>query len=188
MDPENLDIPDRILAALVPAPSGTRDTSERFASEAGDTFSPLSAARVLVGLVVDPLLDSERAARLTLPTAKGAVTFDAVLGRLVSATWGSAADRSPRLAALRRVAQRGVLDAMLDLAAKQDAAPEVRAAVNSRLAALQHSLAARHSPDAAAEAHLRQAERDVREFFEEPEVRKSRPKRPAPPPGRPIGN
>lgn len=189
IEPESLDIPDRILAALVPAPSGTRETQERFASEAGDAFSALSAARSLVGLVVDPLLDAERAARLTLATGKGAVTFDAVLGRLVSATWGAPADRSARLAALRRVAQRGVLDAMLDLASKPDAAPEVRAAVQSRLAALERSLAARrsHSPDAAGEAHLRQAERDIHEFFRDPEARKSRSKRPAPPPGRPIG-
>ena len=39
IEPQNLDIPDRILATLVPAPSGTRETVERFASEAGDTFS-----------------------------------------------------------------------------------------------------------------------------------------------------
>lgn len=190
IQPEELDIPDRILDVLVAAPSGTRETPERFASEAGEVFSALSAARALVELVVDPLLDGERAARLTeaAATGRGIPGFDAVLGRLVSATWGAPADRTARLAALRRVAQREVLDAMLDLGAKTDAAPEVRAAVTSRLAALERSLAARRSPDPAAEAHLRQAERDVREFLRQPETRKTRPKRPTPPPGRPIGS
>jgi hypothetical protein len=189
IEPQNLDIPDRILEVLVPAPSGTRETPERFASDAGEAFSALSASRALVGLVVDPLLDSERAARLTAAAAAGqpTPTFDGLLARLVSATWGAAPDKSPRLAALRRVAQRGVLDAMLDLASKPEAAPEVRSAVSSRLAALEKTLAARHSPDAAAEAHLRQAERDIHEHFRDPETRKARPKRPAPPPGRPIG-
>ncbi len=189
IQPEELDIPDRILDVLVAAPSGTRETRERFESEAGDAFSALSAARALVELVVDPLLDPERAARLTA----GAVavpqlpTFDSVVGRLVSATWEAPTDRTARLAAVRRVAQREVLDAMLDLAAKTDAAPDVHATVASRLSRLQRSLAARHSPDPATEAHLRQAERDIREFFQQPETRKTRPKRPAPPPGRPIG-
>ncbi|MFN2633925.1 MAG: zinc-dependent metalloprotease [Thermoanaerobaculia bacterium] len=187
IEPQNLDIPDRILAALVPAPSGTRETVERFASEAGDTFSLYSAARALVGLVVDPLLDPERAARLTLASARGALTFEVLTGRLVSATWGAAPDRSPRLAALRRVAQRGVVDALLELASRMDTAPEVRAGAGARLRALDRELKSRHSADPAAEAHLRQAERDIIEFFDQPETRKTRPKKVPPPPGRPIG-
>ena len=187
IEPDNLDVPDRILAALVPAPSGTRETPERFASEAGSTFSPLTAARALVGLVVDPLLDPQRAARLTLATGRGALTFDAVLARLVASTWGAAPDPAPRLAAMRRVAQRGVLDGLLDLAARADLAPEVRAAASARLRSLERELRTRRSADPAAEAHIRQAERDIVEFFEQPETRKTRPRRIPPPPGRPIG-
>src|SRR5262249_39842672 len=52
LEPANLDIPDRILSALVPPPSGTRRSQEQFASEAGEAFSLLTAARVLVGLIV----------------------------------------------------------------------------------------------------------------------------------------
>ena len=187
IEPQNLDIPDRILAALVAAPSGTRETVERFASEAGDAFSPYSAARVLVGLVVDPLLDPERAARLTLASTRGGLTLDALTARLVSATWGAAPDRSPRLAAMRRVAQRGVVDALLELASRTDTAPEVRAAAGARLRSLERDLKSRHSADPAGEAHLRQAERDILEFFDQPETRKTHPKKVAPPPGRPIG-
>jgi hypothetical protein len=186
IEPENLDIPDRILAALVPAPSGTRETPERFQSEAGDAFSLLTAARALVGLVVQPLLEPERAARLTFPAARG-LTLDGLLARLTDATWGAAPEKAPRLGALRRVAQRGVLDAMLDLAGRAEASPEVRAVASSRLRALQRQLKVRRAADPMAEAHIRQAERDIAEFFEEPETRKNRPRRVPAPPGRPIG-
>lgn len=187
ISPENLDIPDRILAALAPPPSGTPGSHEQFPSEAGDTFSLWTAARSLAGLVVDPLLDSERAARLTLPGSRDALTLDALLARLIASTWGAAPDSSPRRAALRRVAQRVVLDAMMDLAARAEAAPEVRAAMRACLTRLKTGLRARHATDAATEAHLRLAEGDLTEFLEKPEVRKARPPRPAAPPGRPIG-
>ncbi|HLN59726.1 MAG TPA: hypothetical protein VK416_14285, partial [Thermoanaerobaculia bacterium] len=110
-----------------------------------------------------------------------------LLARLIASTWGAAPDSSPRRAALRRLAQRVVLDAMMDLAARAEAAPEVRAAVHARLTRLKTDLRGRHSTDAATEAHLRLAEGDLTEFLEKPEVRKARPSRPAAPPGRPIG-
>ena len=187
LEPANLDIPDRILTVLVPPPSAVRRSPEQFASEAGETFSLWTAARVLTSLVVDPLLEPQRAARLTLAAGKDALTLDALLARLVAATWGVRADRSAREGALRRIAQRAVLDGLLDLAARTDAAPEVRGAVDAHLVRLRADLRSRHSPDPAAEAHLRLAERDLSEFLEHPEIRRSRPSRVPAPPGRPIG-
>jgi hypothetical protein len=49
-------------------------------------------------------------------------------------------------------------------------------------------LKSRHATDPAADAQLRLAERDLREFLDEPETRKTRPPRPPVPPGRPIGD
>jgi hypothetical protein len=185
--PESLDVPDGALAGLVAAPSGTAPTRERFASEAGATFSPLTAARALAGLIVHPLLDPERAARLTLPRGPGALTLQVVQRRLVSETWGALPDAAPRLAALRRVAQRVVLDALLDLAASAQASPEVRAATVAELERLRRTLKVTRSADTAAEAHLRLAERDLGEFLDHPQTRRPRPPRVPAPPGRPIG-
>jgi hypothetical protein len=112
LKPAELDLPDRILAAMVPAPSYLNPTGERFPSEAGEVFSPLSAARVLSALVIRPLTDPERGARLALRHETGALTLDAVLGRLVAATWGAPAERNPRLAALQRVTQRAALSGL----------------------------------------------------------------------------
>jgi hypothetical protein len=185
--PENLDVPPHILDALVPAPSGTASTRERFASDAGEVFSPLTAARALAGLVVHPLLDPERSARLALPRAAGALTLQEVQRRLVSDTWGALPDAAPRLAALRRVAQRVVLDGLMDLAASERASAEVRAATFAELERLRRNLKVMRSSDPAADAHLRLAERDLAEFLDEPQARRPRPPRVPAPPGRPIG-
>jgi hypothetical protein len=188
LEPANLDVPEGVAAALLPAPSGTSETRERFPSEAGEVFSPLTAARTLAGLVVHPLLEPARAARLTLAEGRDALTLDVLIRRVLDATWGAASDPTPRRAALRRVAQRVVVDALMDLAARTDAAPEVRASATAHLARLHGDVRGRRSPEAAAENHLRQAERDIAEFLENPEVRKTRPPRAPAPPGRPIGH
>ena len=188
LEPANLDIPDSILAVLVPPPTDTPRSREQFASAAGAAFDRLTAARVLAALIVDPLLDPERAARLALASGPGALTLDGMLARLIAATWGAPPDASPRLAGLRRLAQREVLDAMMDLAARPETSPEVRAAATARLAVLRGDLRARPRPaDPAAQAHVRLAERDLSEFLEKPEMRRPRKDRPAAPPGRPIG-
>jgi hypothetical protein len=185
LEPRNLDIPDRVAMALVGEPSGTPPTRERFLSEAGDTFSPLAAARALASLIVNPLLDPQRAARLTLASGKDAVTLDGTLRRLIEATWNAPADPSPRLAGLRRVAQRVVLDGLMDLAARPEASVEVRAAVTKVLVSLRDTLRARRAGADGGQQRL--AERDLSEFLDHPEARKSRPRPAAVPPGRPIG-
>ncbi len=169
-------------------PNDTPRSREQFASTAGPAFDRLTAARILAGLIVDPLLEPERAARLSLASGPDALTLDGMLGHLIGATWGAPPDASPRLAGLRRLAQREVLDASMDLAARPESSPEVRAAVIARLVRLRQELRARRPADPAAQAHVRLAERDLSEFLEKPELRRPRKERLAPPPGRPIGN
>jgi len=187
LEPENLDIPDRVLAALVPEPSATRPSRERFVSEAGPAFDRLTAARILSGLIVDPLLDPARAERLALADGPDALTLDRMLALLISSTFDAKPDASERLASLRRVAQRQVVDALLDLAARQDVPSSVRSSVWSRIVRLRRSLAARRLSDGPPEAHRALLERDLTEFLEKPETRRVRPKKLEVPPGRPIG-
>jgi len=187
LEPGNLDIPDTILAALVPPPTDGARSREQFPSEAGASFDRLTAARILVALIVDPLLEPERAARLTLVSGSDALTLDRLLDRLLAATWGAAPEGSERRAGLRRVAQHEVLDAMMDLAARPETSGEVRAAAWARLTRLRSQLRARRSADPVTEAHVRLAERDLSEFLERPESRKPRIDRLPAPPGRPIG-
>jgi Met-zincin/Domain of unknown function (DUF5117) len=188
LSPENLEIPERVLSVLVPAPSGTRETRERFPFEAGATFSPLAAARSLSDLIVGPLMAPEKAARLTSVSGEGAVTLDGLLRRLVDATWGtSPAAEAPTRGRVRRVAQRVVLDRLMDLAADGASVPEVRAVALLRLEGLRKDIRTLRPDDTEAEAHVLLALRDLQEFLDDPDVRKNRPARAPAPPGRPIG-
>ena len=112
---------------------------------------------------------------------------EGLLARLRAGARRTPVVTTARHAALRRVAQRAVLDGLLDLAARKDAAPEVRAGTLAELSRLRGKLRLRHAADAAAEGHLRLAERDAAEFLDKPETRAGRPARVAAPPGRPIG-
>jgi hypothetical protein len=185
--PENLDVPEPALRVLVGAPSGTARSREEFESEAGPAMSPLSMARSLAGLVVHPLLDPARAARLTLADPVRGLGLEGLLDALVHATWSAPAEGEARLAALQRVTQRVVLDALMDLAARPEAAPEVRAAATSRLVSLRERLDTLRAAPAAG-SHVLLARRDLAEFLDRPETRKTRPPRPPVPPGRPIGS
>ncbi len=184
--PEALDVPDAIAATLVAEPNGWAPTRERFSSEAGAVFSPLSAARSLASLVVGPLLTPEKAARLTLPRGAGALSLSGLIERLVSATWGAPAAPAERQAALRRVSERVVLDALVGLAANPAASPEARAGATAALVRLRERLKVMKGSGPEAEGHLRLAERDLSEFLDRPETRKGQPA-PQAPPGRPIG-
>ena len=195
LSPANLDVPEAALASLVPPPSGTARSREEFAAETGATFSPLTAARVLSGLAARPLLDPQRAARLTLAAGDNALTLDALLRRLLEATWeapapaqapaGCPAARRPAYGArrddgpLRRTRRP-----------RRRCAPWSRAGSRARPAGSPPSGARpmpRPAADPAAGAHYWTAWRDLTEFLERPEVRRARPAPPPVPPGRPIG-
>ena len=82
-------------------------TRERFRLRGGRGLQPARARRAsLAGLVVRPLLEPERAARLTLASGTGALTLDACCGAWSRRPGGAAPDPLARHAALRRVAQR----------------------------------------------------------------------------------
>ena len=53
---------------------------------------------------------------------------------------------------------------MLDLAARPNASPEVRASVYAHLESLRRELKTRHPADSSADCHVRLAERDLTEF------------------------
>jgi hypothetical protein len=85
------------------------------------------------------------------------------------------------------VTQRVVLDGLMDLSVSAQASPEVRAGALAELSRLFRTLKLQHATDAAAEAHLRLAQRDLADFLDHPETRTHRPVRVPAPPGRPIG-
>ncbi|HSF14043.1 MAG TPA: zinc-dependent metalloprotease, partial [Vicinamibacteria bacterium] len=171
IQPSGLLIPERILRVLTPSPYGSlEDLSSDYA------FDQLQAARILSAMVLEQMLQPDRAARLVAFADRqdDALTFPELLDDIIQSTWESPGEDDRRHRSLRRVAERVALDAMMRLGAHADATPEVRAVVLHRLERLGQALSERHDDDPVTEAHLRLAERDIVRYIEDPESTASR--------------
>jgi hypothetical protein len=137
LQPAQLAIPDSVLTLLAPRPFSYPGSVELFGTRTRPAFDELGAARTLAQMIVDGVLQRERAARLVQQTAYGdrPLTLAETIDALVQGTWGTSA-ASPKLAALQRVAQRAVVDRLLALAADTVASPEVRAMAEYKIAEL----------------------------------------------------
>lgn len=135
LQPNELAIPDTVLTLLAPRPFSYSGSVELFGTRTRPAFDELGAARTLAQMIVDGILQRERAARLVQQASYGdrPLTLSETIDALVAGTWGGAAPASPKLAALKRVAQRAVTDRLIMLAADSGAAPEVRAMAEYKL-------------------------------------------------------
>ncbi len=184
LQPAALAIPDTVLRLLPPAPSGLGSPGQGFRSRTSPMFDELGAARTLAQLIVDEVLQPERAARLVAQASHDAagLTVGEVIDTLMAATAARSAD-SRHSAALRRVAQRAVVDRMLALAADADAAQEVRDLVELRLATIRAD-ANRRATAAGPEgvrAHWAGIARDIGRWLDDREAPKVTPALPSPP-------
>lgn len=188
LQPEELIIPDTIVTLMVPGAGGVTPQVELFGSRTRPAFDELGAARTLAQMVVDMLLQRERAARLVqFATRPGPqLTFPALIDSLVDATMRpTRAGAKP--AAIQRVAQRAVIDRMILLSADSLASPEVRAMVELKLAELAALARPRGASGTVEErAHWQAIARDIARWTENREVPRLTPFLTAPP-GDPFG-
>lgn len=187
IQPANLAIPERLLVNLAPSPNG--HDIEDFAMPTGPAFDQLAAARTVSAMVLEQLLEPERAARLIAfaDRQRDPLTFPQVLRTVLDATWNAPADAAAGARSLRRVSQRAALDAMMILGASPQATPEVRAVTLQMLAQLRATLSGRTSQDEVMTAHIRQAERDITKYLESPTAYAPKSFALPQPPGAPIG-
>jgi hypothetical protein len=194
IEPANLAIPEPLLAQLTPSPGANlEDLAEDYA------FDHLRAARILSAMVLEPLFNPARAARLVAFADRqdGAVSLPEVVDAVLAKTWRAAPDTDARHRSLRRVTERVALDAMMMLGANGDTSPEARAYVLDQIARLGESIRSRKSEQPLTDAHYRQAERDITRYLENPAANApksamppwgSRPRSRYPlPPGPPLG-
>jgi len=190
LEPAFLDLPEEALDLLLPPAAGHDASVEHLGSWTGAVFDPLAAAATAAGLAVDALLHPARAARLVdqhrrHPDLPG---LEEVLDRLAAATFrGGAGD--PRRAELARTVQSVAVRGILDLAARDDASPAVRARAEAALAGLAARLHADPGLDPADRAHRAWLARAVERWLGRQTDDPSRPlpPPPPPPPGSPIG-
>ena len=198
LQPSELAIPDTVLALLGPRPSGydgavnntNSPVGELFRGRTDPAFDELSAARTLAQMIVDGILQRERAARLVTFASRGPdmLTLGETIDSLVARTWGARDEgASLKVAALRRVTQRAVVDRLLGLAADADAAPEVRAMAEYQIARLRTAARQRSaSGDTMSRAHWSSIAGDFTRWLDRRELPKPTPAL-APPPGDPFG-
>ncbi len=189
LDPRELAIPDTVLALFIPRQDG--GNVELVGTRTRPAFDELSAARALAQMIVDGVLQRERAARLVAfaPRAAGLPSLGEVIDALVAATWGRPAPTNAKLAALGRVTQRAVADGLMALAADKNAAPEVRGIVDIKLAELRNTAVRSAGPGGSLErrAHAAAVAADIKRWLERGELPSPSPALRAPP-GDPFGD
>ena len=186
--PEELAIPDTVVTLMVPGAGGVTPLVELFGTRTRPAFDELGAARTLAQMIVDMLLQRERAARLVqFSTRPGPqLSFGMLVDSVVRTTMNRETSATPKLTALGRVAQRAVTDRLILLAADSMAAPEVRAVVEVKLADLRTLARGRAIGPVDERAHWLAIARDIDRWIEHREVPRLSPALLAPP-GDPFG-
>ena len=181
LQPQSLAIPQRIIDLIPPPPYGYASDAWTFGSPAGAVFDPLGAARALASFIADGVLQPQRVARvISFHARAGGITPDEVVRALTDAVF-TGSDHNTYHAALRAVAQRAVVDALLTLAIDARSTADSRALAEFHLDRIADSLGNSSAP---AHAH---AVRDIRNWLDR---RIAPPARTSPvtlPPGTPIG-
>lgn len=167
IEPRNLALPEALLAQLTPDPGNNLEDLSK-----DDAFDQLRAARILAAMVVAPLFDGDKAARMLALGArqKDAVTFPEVVDGLFDRSWGAAVPSGSSEQALLRVSQSVVLEAAKMLGADAGAPADARAYVLQKLAGLAIGLRRRSGGDALTTAFYRQTALDIDRYLEDPEA------------------
>ncbi len=161
LEPEELEIPEKVLVLLAPPAFGYRQTADSrdFTSPAAPAFDQLGIARALAMDVLSDILTPQRAARIAAFADRDPElpTLEEVVARVVDRTWGEATAADER--ALHHVVQRTVLDVLIDLADNGDATPEARAAAEWGLRRIASGI------EASTNAHAQLARSDIERYL-----------------------
>jgi hypothetical protein len=185
LEPKELAIPDTVVTLLGPAKRPFGELHDTFDSRTFPMFDELGAARALAQLVIDDILQSERAGRLVAFAARSAdaLSLDETIDSLVAYTWNRPAPSDRKLAAIQRVTSRALADRLISLAADTAAAPEARAIAELEIADLRPvaESRAKRPGSAAARAHWASVAGDFTRWIERRELPKPTPALEAPP-------
>ena len=180
VDPASLAIPEPLLASLTVAiergpggggRGGRGPDQENMESSTGYAFDHLAAARTIAGLVFDQLFEPETAARLIgfADRQQNALTLPETIDACAKKVFGAPAPAG-MLRSLQRQTQRVFLDDVMTLGAGPTSTPDVKAVVMASLANIRTQVAGMKDPDPVNEASLRQMERDLTRYAQNPTV------------------
>jgi hypothetical protein len=184
-----LAIPPRILDLIPPRAFGYEGGStEYFGKRADPAFDPIAAATIAADFAVSGLLEQHRAARLIAFHARDAANpdFKEVARALITRTWRQPAPAGGYQAAIARAVQSLVVTRLMELAADETAAPQVRAVATDELRSLGAWLASPASATLDA-THARATRDDIERFLTRPDAPRKQTTPLPTPPGDPIG-
>ena len=142
-------------------------------SSTGYAFDHLAAARTISGLVFDQLFEPETAARLIgfADRQPNALTLPETIDACAKKVFGAPAPAG-MLRSMQRQTQRVFLDAVMTLGASPTSTPDVKAVVMASVAAIRTQVAGLKDADPVNEASLRQMERDLTRYAQNPTMPK----------------
>ncbi|HEX8849213.1 MAG TPA: zinc-dependent metalloprotease [Gemmatimonadaceae bacterium] len=190
LQPASLAIPDTVLTLMAPRPFSYGGSVELFGSRTRPAFDELGAARTLAQMIVDGVLQRDRAARLVQQSIHDprALTLGETIDSLTRSWRRPGTLPDGQQAALERVVQRAVADRLLSLAADSDASPEARAGAELAIAQLRPVALSRSTrrSSSAEQAHWSSIAGDFARWIDRRELPKPTPALVAPP-GDPFG-
>ena len=160
LDVDFLALSDEIIS-MIPPPAFRHSEGEVFEGYTEQIFDPLAAAEASAAFTVGEVLHPQRMARLVLYGGMGDYpNLEEVIDRLIETTWNA----NPRVdeyhQRILHAVQRTVIDQMMQQAAMEGNAPDVRAILADRLETMAQSLEAKDDTS----PHERLAVADIRRW------------------------
>jgi hypothetical protein len=167
VEPENLEIPESLLIQLTPDPGENLEDLSK-----DPVFDQLRAARILSAMVITPLFDPDRAARMVALAARkpDTLTFPEMVNTVMAHTWKATPSGDAQERALLRVTQNVTMESMMALGAARDTAPAAKDYVLDQLAQLADDLKSRKDDDPLTDAFYRESARQIAHYLTNPEA------------------
>ena len=189
LDPAELALPDHLTTLIPPRPARIATTREHFRGYTDPILDPVAIAETAAQLTSGLLFNSNRAARLAVQQSRDSsqLSLDEVVQIVLNSTLKK--EMPPGYhGAVQRGVNTAVLRSLLQLAADQNASPDVLAIANQQIRNLREWLgaAARTGSDLS-KAHYHFLEEMIERFQKDPAAFEA-PPAPYTPPGAPIGS
>lgn len=189
LKPEQLALPEKLLAMIPPRPMGYGRGRELVVLRTSVTFDPLGAAESAANITLDLLFNQSRAQRLIEHHARNVdqPSLSSVIDEVLNSTW-KASRHAGYYGEVQRVVEDMVLVHLMALAANEDASEQVKAVACLKIDELKNWLEAnsKNLKTEPQQAHYLLALRKISQFEKEPEKFK-KPELLSPPAGSPIG-
>ena len=189
LDAETLALPEHLLDLIPPKPARMSATRENFRGYTSPAVDPVAMAEVAADHVASLIFNPERAARLTLQSARSGEYPDLheVIREVVHSTL-LADEVDGYHGTIRRAVNLAVLRNFIELAGNRNTSPDVQALTRMMLGHIQGHLAEKAEGDGEMlwKAHYSEASKMIERFLSDAESF-SVPPAPYTPPGAPIG-